>query len=80
MTEPQTNAILTSYLDDVNRLYQDWQTAFQADSEVARYSTTGDSSENEEAKRATMVIWVERQKEDLFTNHLSKMANPSRST
>ncbi len=66
MTEPQTNAILTSYLNDVNQLYQDWQTAFQADSEVARYSTTGDSSENEEAKRTTMKMWVEQQKDDLL--------------
>jgi len=66
MTEPQTNAILTSYLNDVNRLYQDWQTAFQMDSEVARYSTTDDSSEDEKAKRTAMVIWVERQKEDLL--------------
>jgi hypothetical protein len=60
MTEP----LLTSYLNDVNLLYKDWQTAFQVDADVARYAA-GDSPEDEEAKRTDMVTWVETQKSSL---------------
>jgi dsDNA-binding SOS-regulon protein len=66
MTEPQTETLLTSYLNDVNRLYQDWQSAFQVTPDLARYSTAGDPSEDEEAKRTAMIMWLEKQKEDLL--------------
>jgi len=66
MTEPQTENTLAAYLNDVNRLYQDWQTAFRVTPDLARYSTTGDPSEDEEAKRTAMITWVEKQKEDLL--------------
>jgi dsDNA-binding SOS-regulon protein len=66
MTKPQTEPLLTSYLKDVNLLYQDWQTAFQMTPDLARYSTAGDPSEDEEAKRTAMIMWLEKQKEALL--------------
>ncbi len=66
MTEPQTETLMTSYLNDVNLLYKDWQTAFQVDTEVARYSVTDDDPDDEEAKRTAMVTWIDAQKSTLL--------------
>jgi hypothetical protein len=66
MTQPQTDPLLTSYLNDVNLLYKDWQTAFQVDTEVARYSVTDDDPGAEEAKRTAMVTWIDAQKSTLL--------------